>query len=42
MVEGGHDMDRLNNAARLSSVGTFMHLYKDHLDMQHLWRHLSE
>ena len=41
VVEGGHDMDRLNNAARLSSVGTFMHLYKDHLDMQHLWRHLS-
>jgi ATP synthase F1 complex assembly factor 2 len=26
VVEGGHDMDRLNNAVTLSSVGTFMGL----------------
>jgi ATP synthase F1 complex assembly factor 2 len=41
VVEGGHDMDRLNNATSLSSVGYFMHsLYdgdriKEHLT---LWR----
>jgi len=29
LVEGGHDMDRLNNAVSLSSVGFFMGLYWD-------------
>lgn len=27
VVEGGHDMDRLNNSISLSSVGVFMSLY---------------
>mmetsp|Transcript_16965 Transcript_16965/g.28746 ORF Transcript_16965/g.28746 Transcript_16965/m.28746 type:complete len:212 (-) Transcript_16965:167-802(-) len=29
VVEGGHDMDRLNNAVRLSSVGCFLSMYYD-------------
>ncbi len=29
VVEGGHDMDRLNNSVNLSSVGTFLNLYYD-------------
>jgi len=29
VVEGGHDMDRLNNSVSLSSVGIFMGLYLD-------------
>ncbi len=27
VVEGGHDMDRLNNSVRLSSVDCFMRMY---------------
>lgn len=34
VVEGGHDMDRLNNAVRLSSVGTFLSLYHGHEQLQ--------
>ena len=37
VVEGGHDMDRLNNAVRLSSVGTFMSLYRDHKQNSEMW-----
>lgn len=37
VVEGGHDMDRLNNAVRLSSVGTFMSMYLDHEQIQQQW-----
>jgi ATP synthase F1 complex assembly factor 2 len=29
VVEGGHDMDRLNNAVSLSSAGVFMRLLWD-------------
>ena len=29
-VEGGHDMDRLNNAVSLGSVTTYLHLYWGH------------
>jgi hypothetical protein len=34
VVEGGHDMDRLNNSVNLSAVGTFMglHWQADKLD----------
>lgn len=38
VVEGGHDMDRLNNSIRLSSVGCFMALYKDNNDMKESWK----
>jgi ATP synthase mitochondrial F1 complex assembly factor 2 len=30
VVEGGHDMDRLNNEVTISSVVTFLHLYYDY------------
>jgi ATP synthase F1 complex assembly factor 2 len=29
VVEGGHDMDRLNNSVNLGAVGTFISLYWD-------------
>lgn len=38
VVEGGHDMDRLNNSVRLSSVGAFMSMYLDHEQIQHQWK----
>ncbi len=37
LVEGGHDMDRLNNSVRLSSVGAFMTLYLDNQQMAAKW-----
>lgn len=37
VVEGGHDMDRLNNTVRLSSVGTFMSLLYSPTEMQEKW-----
>lgn len=42
VVEGGHDMDRLNNAVRLSSVGTFMHLYKNDIALKTMWQELKQ
>ena len=42
VVEGGHDMDRLNNAVRLSSVGTFMSMYLDHEQIQQQWKRWKE
>ena len=38
VVEGGHDMDRLNNAVRLSSAGAFMALLYDHEQMSAAWK----
>lgn len=38
VVEGGHDMDRLNNSVRLSSVGAFMSMYLDHEQIQRQWK----
>ena len=38
VVEGGHDMDRLNNAVRLSSVGTFMSLYRTPKENNAMWQ----
>lgn len=38
VVEGGHDMDRLNNAVRLASVGTFMSLRYDDHQLAAQWR----
>ena len=32
-VEGGHDLDRLNNRVNLSSVDTFMSLYWDEKEL---------
>ena len=37
VVEGGHDMDRLNNAVRLSSVGLFMSLFHDQQQIEEMW-----
>ena len=34
MVEGGHDMDRLNNAVNLSSAGLLMQLLYDDATMR--------
>jgi hypothetical protein len=39
VVEGGHDMDRLNNSVSLSSVVTFMRLYKTDEDIKSLFMH---
>ena len=36
VVEGGHDMDRLNNSVCLSSVGTFMGLLWDQATLDRL------
>ena len=38
VVEGGHDMDRLNNAVSLSSTDTFMRLLKSDEEIQDLFR----
>lgn len=38
VVEGGHDMDRLNNAVRLSSVASFMSLRYDDAQLAAQWR----
>lgn len=38
VVEGGHDMDRLNNAVRISSVGTFMSLHYDSQQLEERWK----
>lgn len=35
-VEGGHDMDRLNNTVACSSVDAFMHAYKSSYEIQNL------
>lgn len=43
VVEGGHDMDRLNNGVNLSSSGLFMSLYMDDAkvsDMVKSWNEL--
>jgi ATP synthase mitochondrial F1 complex assembly factor 2 len=37
VVEGGHDMDRLNNTVRLSSVGTFLSLYRTPAQAKLAW-----
>eukprot|EP01038_Epipyxis_sp_PR26KG_P008666 gene8666-11709_t len=45
VVEGGHDMDRLNNCVSLSSVGCFMSLLYDHEefgDMMEKWKESIE
>ncbi len=36
VVEGGHDMDRLNNSVQLNSVGCFLGLYLSDKDVQKL------
>ncbi len=44
VVEGGHDMDRLNNSVNLSSVGVFMSLYYDEQRMKKMhamWKTIS-
>lgn len=38
VVEGGHDMDRLNNSVRLSSVATFMSLCYDEQQLAAMWK----
>ncbi len=41
VVEGGHDMDRLNHAVRLASTNVFLTLYADSArikDMQQSWK----
>jgi len=37
VVEGGHDMDRLNNAVRISSVGAFMSMYHTPSEAKDRW-----
>jgi ATP synthase F1 complex assembly factor 2 len=38
VVEGGHDMDRLNNAVRLSSVASFMAMRYDDRQLAQQWQ----
>jgi ATP synthase F1 complex assembly factor 2 len=38
VVEGGHDMDRLNNAVRLSSVASFLSLQRDNEQWAQVWK----
>lgn len=41
VVEGGHDMDRLNNKVNLGAIGTFMGLYNSNGHFDHVlekWR----
>lgn len=39
VVEGGHDMDRLNNAVRLSSVGTYLSMLYTPTEIQSKWNY---
>lgn len=41
-VEGGHDMDRLNNTVNLSSVDTFMTIYWDQQTLDRKLEKLSK
>jgi ATP synthase F1 complex assembly factor 2 len=42
VVEGGHDMDRLNNAVNLSAVGTFMNLLWGQKELDDVLKDLQE
>lgn len=45
VVEGGHDMDRLNNSVNLSASGLFMGLYLDeqaHAHMLSEWKRVAK
>lgn len=36
LVEGGHDLDRLNNSVSLSAINTFMGLLYSHSELHNL------
>jgi ATP synthase F1 complex assembly factor 2 len=38
VVEGGHDMDRLNNSVSLSSIGFLMSLHKTDDEIKELFK----
>ena len=38
LVEGGHDMDRLNNSVSLSSIGVLMQLHKTEEEIKALFK----
>lgn len=45
VVEGGHDMDRLNNSASLGAAGTFFNLLHSHESLQlllEMWKEHNE